>query len=58
MEAAEDSRLDPVLVETVAGQVEYLEGGQVGEHAEVDGAEGVVRQLDVLQLWCEPVIKK
>ena len=54
VEAAEDSRLDPVLVEAVAGEVEDLKWGQVGEHAEVNGAQGVVWQLDVLKLRSEP----
>ena len=53
VEAAEDARLDPVLVEAVSGKVEDLERGQVDEDAEVDGAQRVVGQLDVLKLRSE-----
>ncbi len=53
MEAAEDAGLDPVLVEAVAGKVEDLQRGQVDEDAEVDGAQSVVGQLDVLKLRSE-----
>ncbi len=53
MEAAEDAGLDPILVEAVAGKVEDLERGQVDEDAEVDGAQRVVGQLDVLKLRSE-----
>ncbi len=53
MEAAEDAGLDPVLVEAVAGKVEDLERGQVDEDAEVDSAQRVVGQLDVLKLRSE-----
>ncbi len=53
MEAAEDAGLDPVLVEAIAGKVEDLQRGQVDEDPEVDGAQRVVGQLDVLKLRSE-----
>ena len=53
MEAAEDAGLDPILVEAVAGKVEDLQRGQVDEDPEVDGAQRVVGQLDVLKLRSE-----
>jgi hypothetical protein len=53
VEAAEDAGLDPVLVEAIAGKVEDLQRGQVDEDPEVDGAQRVVGQLDVLKLRSE-----
>ncbi len=53
VEAAEDAGLDPVLVKAVSGKVEDLEWGQIDEDAEIDGAQRVVGQLDVLKLRSE-----
>ena len=47
-EVGEDVLLDPVAVEVVPAEVEEPEVGEVAEHRDVDGADGVVGQVDLL----------
>ncbi len=42
VKASKDSRLDPIFVEAVSREIEDLQRGQVVEHPQVDGAQGVV----------------
>ncbi len=43
VKASKDSRLDPILIKAISRKVEDLQWGQVVEHSQVHGAQGVVR---------------